>query len=250
MKKTLPKRNPPTSGNAGSDACAPHDKEKSTNVSREITGKSTAKRRTLRLVLCSLFTALITVGAFIRIPVSVVPITLQTLFVLLAGLLLGKKTGTAAVLIYIALGLVGVPVFTAGGGFSYVLQPTFGYILGFALGAFVAGSIVEKSSASTIYNKRQTDKSVESAPLKKEIKKQPTYGRLLIASLAGLAVIYALGLAYFYLISKFYLHTFSGAWNLRLTGFLFTVPGDIALCFLCALLAKKLIPFLSKTTEI
>ena len=99
------------------------------------------KVSTLRnMILCALFAALIAVGAFIKIPVPVVPFTLQYLFTMLSGLMLGSKWGLAAVGIYIALGLAGLPVFAQGGGIGYVLQPSFGYIIGFALGAFVAAS--------------------------------------------------------------------------------------------------------------
>ena len=85
------------------------------------------------LALTALFAALVAAGAFIRIPIGTVPVTLQFVFANLAALLLGVKWGTLAIGLYIALGLVGVPIFTAGGGFTYVLQPTFGYLLGFLL---------------------------------------------------------------------------------------------------------------------
>ena len=105
------------------------------------------KVSTLRnMILCALFAALIAVGAFIKIPVPVVPFTLQYLFTMLSGLMLGSKWGLAAVGIYIALGLAGLPVFAQGGGIGYVLQPSFGYIIGFALGAFVTGLIAQKSA--------------------------------------------------------------------------------------------------------
>jgi biotin transport system substrate-specific component len=59
------------------------------------------------LILCALFTALIIVGAFIRIPIPVLPVTLQLTFTLLAGILLGGRLGALSVLAYIILGLVG-----------------------------------------------------------------------------------------------------------------------------------------------
>ena len=68
-----------------------------------------------------LFTTLIILGAFIKIPVPVIPFTLQFLFVSLAGLLLGAKYGGLSVFIYAALGLAGLPVFTAGGGITCLL---------------------------------------------------------------------------------------------------------------------------------
>ena len=106
---------------------------------------------TRELVWAALFSALIAVGAFIKIPLGVVPLTLQLFFVILAGLLLGARLGFIAVFTYVAIGLLGIPVFTRGGGIGYVLQPTFGYILGFCFAAFVAGLIVEKSAKKTLF---------------------------------------------------------------------------------------------------
>ena len=72
--------------------------------------------RTKNLMYCSLFTALIAVGAFIKIPIPVVPFTLQFLFTTLAGLLLGSKMGAVSVIAYMVLVLVGLPIFSEGGG--------------------------------------------------------------------------------------------------------------------------------------
>ena len=69
--------------------------------------------------LMALFAALTAIGAFIRIPLPYVPITLQTIFVLLAGVLLGKKRAALSQVIYLVIGLAGVPVFTEGGGRLY-----------------------------------------------------------------------------------------------------------------------------------
>ena len=80
------------------------------------------------IALIALMTA-ITVGlSFVKIP-FIVPFTLQTLACMLAGLLLARKEAVASQLLYIFLGLIGLPIFAAGGGFSYFIYPTFGYIL-------------------------------------------------------------------------------------------------------------------------
>ena len=97
------------------------------------------KLSTKSLILCSLFAALIAVGAFIKIPIPVVPFTLQVLFTTLAGLLLGPKLGAISVGIYLLIGLIGIPVFTQGGGPSYIFQPTFGYLIGFLIGTYFTG---------------------------------------------------------------------------------------------------------------
>ena len=178
-------------------------------------------RKVRNIVLCSLFAALIAVGAFIKIPVPVVPFTLQFLFTTLAGLLLGSKLGFAAVMSYIAVGLAGIPVFASGGGVNYVLQPSFGYLIGFALGAFVTGKIAENS-------------------------KKLSTKILILADFAGLLTVYAVGMVYYALISNFYLGDPIGLWPLFLYCFILAVPGDVALCVLCASLGKFLIPILRK----
>ena len=85
-----------------------------------------AKSRTYKMILVALFAALIAVGAFIRIPVPLVPFTMQTFFIVLSGMMLGKKLGAASALVYLAVGLVGFPVFTQGGGQGSIqmLKPT------------------------------------------------------------------------------------------------------------------------------
>lgn len=87
--------------------------------------------KTRDLVLIALFAALIALCAWITIP-SVVPFTMQTFGVFMAASLLGGKRGTLAVLVYILLGAVGLPVFSGfGSGVGYLLGKTGGYIIGF-----------------------------------------------------------------------------------------------------------------------
>lgn len=173
------------------------------------------------ICLMGLFTALITAGAFIRIPVPVIPFTLQFLFTTLAGLLLGSRLGGKSVATYIFLGLVGLPIFASGGGISYIFKPSFGYLIGFCAGAFVTGKIRESHGT-------------------------PTFNRLLIANFVGLFVVYFLGMIYYFVISNFYLHSPIGLWPLFLYCFVLAVPGDIVLCFVAAALAKRLLPVLRK----
>lgn len=178
-------------------------------------------QKTKDMILSAMFVALISVGAFIKIPVPVVPFTLQILFTMLAGLLLGGKRGALAVCIYIALGLVGLPVFAQGGGVGYIFQPSFGYIIGFAVGAYVTGAIAGRSN-------------------------RPGYKLLLGANFAGLGIVYLFGMVYYYLISNFYLNTPIGIWPLFLYCFLLVVPGDIVLCIVGAVLGKRLIPLVKE----
>ena len=108
--------------------------------------------KTKTLVYCGLFTALIAVGAFIKIPIPVVPFTLQYLFTMMAGLLLGPKLGAMAVTFYMLLGLIGLPIFAEGGGLWYIFKPSFGYIIGFIVGTFVTGYIAEHMKKKNVGN--------------------------------------------------------------------------------------------------
>ena len=114
-----------------------------------------AVSRTLRLVRIAIFVALIIVGAFVKFPIGIVPVSMQFAFCMFASLMLGGLDSFICVAIYIVMGLIGIPVFSAGGGFAYVLQPTFGYILGFLIAAPVGGFIARVSG---LLSKRQTRK--------------------------------------------------------------------------------------------
>lgn len=119
-----------------------------------------------KLVYTALLAALTAAGAFIRIPIGISVITLQFLFTAMAGVLLGPGGGALSQGVYVALGLVGLPIFTAGGGFGYVLQPSFGFLLGLIPAAAVIGGLSRRSSSPV---------------------------RLALACGAGLAVLYAVG---------------------------------------------------------
>ncbi|OQB21056.1 MAG: Biotin transporter BioY [Firmicutes bacterium ADurb.Bin182] len=98
------------------------------------------------LVFAALCTALTAAGAFVKIPIPPypVPMTLQTFFVFMAGMLLSPKYAFLSQAAYVALGLLGVPVFTSGGGIGYVLNPTFGYLAAFMLAAPLISISVKK----------------------------------------------------------------------------------------------------------
>jgi biotin transport system substrate-specific component len=94
------------------------------------------------LVYASMFGALTSIGAFISIPMFPVPLTLQTLFTTLAGLLLGGPLAALSQVVYVLLGIIGLPVFAGGkAGLGVLLGPTGGYLLGFILGAYVIGTL-------------------------------------------------------------------------------------------------------------
>ena len=174
-----------------------------------------------QITMTALFVALVAVGAFIKIPIPNLPFTLQLLFTTLAGLILGSRLGGMSVAMYIILGLVGVPVFTEGGGFMYIFKPTFGYLLGFAIGAFMAGRMIEKATVVT-------------------------FKTLLTASFVNLAIVYALGMVYLYEIMDLYLAKPIGLDVLFIYCFALPVIPDIFLCILAAVIAKRLLPILKR----
>ena len=128
-----------------------------------------------RIIYISVFTFLMSASAFVKIPFYPVPLTLQTLLVLLSANLLGKKDGTYTQILYVTLGFFGLPIFANGGGPGYIFQPSFGYLLGFIPSAYLTGLLVEKIDY-TKYN---------SALLK-----------LILGNLTGLVILYIFGVIY------------------------------------------------------
>nr|WP_245684765.1 biotin transporter BioY [Orenia metallireducens] len=174
------------------------------------------KIKTKDLILAALFAALTAVGAFIKIPIPYVPFTLQVLFVFFAGSLLGSRLALISQLVYLGIGLIGIPIFTQGGGPSYILQPTFGYLLGFAIGAYVIGKIIENLTHKTFIN-------------------------FLLANFIGLTVVYLFGVVYLYLNLNFITGTTISLSKAIKIGFLLPIPGDLLLCIIAALISKKVI---------
>lgn len=103
-------------------------------------------RNIRRIAAVALFALATAIGARISVPLPLtpVPMTLQTLFVLLSGALLGPALGATAQLAYLAAGVAGLPVFTAGAGLAYLLGPTGGYLIAFPVAAFLAGVVVDR----------------------------------------------------------------------------------------------------------
>ena len=172
-----------------------------------------------KLVYTALLAVLTAVGAFLRIPLGVSSITLQFLFTAMAGVLLGPGCGALSQGVYVALGLIGLPIFTAGGGFGYVLQPTFGFLLGLIPSALVIGLITRKSRR----------------PL-----------RIILACAAGLATLYAVGLPYMGLILNVYLGKGWSLGRLLRDGMLLFLPGDALKIAVAAILFPKLSVFFDK----
>lgn len=161
------------------------------------------------MILTALFAALTAVGAFVRVGAPPIVFTLQTFFTAMAGLLLGARRAAASQAVYVLLGLVGLPIFTEGGGLMYVARPTFGFLLGLIPMAFVIGLLTKGECG---------------------------VGRLLAALTAGLAALYAIGLPYLYF-------ALGGAWTVGQTlvsGCLVFLPFDLLKLACAALLGARL----------
>ena len=170
--------------------------------------------KTKDLVLSALFIALITLGTFIRIPAGSDVYTLQFLFTLLAGLVLGEKLGTFAVGAYVLMGLIGIPVFASGGGLGYLFQPTFGYLVGFIIQAWFCGKF---SRSLTEIN----------------------FKNLLKVNLGGMFIVYLIGMSWLYIVSNFVIDAPLTLWALFFYSFVLQVVPDGILCVGAAILGVR-----------
>ena len=100
-------------------------------------------RRVVAIAAAAILTA---VAARIAVPLPGIPVpfTLQPVAVLLSGVLLGAAGGMSSQLLYLAAGMIGLPVFAAGGGLPYLLGPTGGYLLAFPIAAWIAGAAASR----------------------------------------------------------------------------------------------------------
>ncbi|MDX9871837.1 MAG: biotin transporter BioY [Clostridia bacterium] len=184
------------------------------------------KLSTRDMTRVALFTSLICVASLILKfgGEAVVPFSILPLMCLLAGGVLGARLGALSVTVYVLIGLLGVPVLSKApyGGFTYILQPTFGFLPGFILAAFLVGFVLEK---------------IESEHLLK----------YLTAMLLGIIAIYLLGIPYLYAIIKFYLGKPFSLWSAVQVGMLPFITLDLLKGILAAFVAKTLYPRLRQT---
>jgi biotin transport system substrate-specific component len=190
------------------------------NFYKDMTMKSSDQLR--KTVYASLFAAFISAGAYLVIPIGPVPITLQTLFVLLTGLLLGSRWGAASVAIYLLAGIAGLPVFSAGtGGIGQIIGPKGGYLIGFLVAAYLTGLIRENTekwkSYSIVFD--------------------------VTAMLCGTAAIYLFGLIWLKIITGM-------EWGKTLSvGMYFFLPGDALKIAAAVFIARALRPIIEVRKE-
>ena len=175
------------------------------------------KIRTMTRV--ALFAALTAVGAFIRIPLGYSSITLQTFFTAMAGCVLGPWYGALSQLVYVALGLVGLPIFTQGGGIGYLMQPTRGFLIGLIPAAWVIGRIAGR---------------------------KPEPKQIVPACLLGYGVLYAIGVPYMALILNTFLGKGMGFSAIMWAGMIPFLPGDMIKILCITLLMPPILRQLDK----
>ncbi len=162
------------------------------------------------IVYAALFAALMAAGAFIVIPLPPVPITAQTFFLNVASVLLGGPLAALSQIIYVLLGIAGIPVFAGGkAGLGVLFGPTGGYLSGFIIGAFVTGLIAKAKNSAGIF-------------------------WYIFAMLTGMVIIYLVGCLQLAFVAKM---NFPQA---LLAGALPFLPGDIIKLLLAAIVADKL----------
>ena len=177
-------------------------------------------RRLTYMMLSALFAALTALGAFIRIPTPGSAFTLQVLFTCMAGCLLGRRWGAASQVIYVLLGLTGLPIFS-GGGPGALLYPTGGFLIGMIAMAWVCGLITEKLGSS--------------------------FRSICTACCAGLFVLYLIGLPWMHTIMTAY----QNDWTLKTTlvsGMLLFLPWDLLKILAAALVCRRVRPILYRNS--
>lgn len=135
-----------------------------------------------KITLSSMLLALLIVSAFVSIPVPflAIKITLQTLILFVLATLLPPLYSFITVLLYIVLGLFGLPVFSSGSGIMYIFAPSFGFLIGFLISTPIMSTIYRMSFSTSLV-------------------------RYITATAIGIILIYAIGVPYLYYILKFYM---------------------------------------------
>ena len=167
-------------------------------------------------VFMAMYAAIICITGFISIPLGPIPLVLQNVVAISAGLVFGLPQGAAAVGMFLAVGTLGLPVFSgARSGIAVLNGPTGGFLIGYFVGAFIAGSIATKPK-------------VEEKAFSKE-----TLVRLARGAIAGLAFTYLIGVLNFRRVTG---TSFSQALSLCIIPFI--IPDIIKICIMVPIVAR------------
>ena len=178
------------------------------------------KFSTKQMVLSALFIALITVGAYLKVQVGIIPFSLQMMFVFLTGQLLQPIWAAGTLAAYLFMGLIGLPVFSGGGGLGYVLQPSFGYIPGFLVMAFLISVISHRGAPSLLKN--------------------------LVANVCGGVAVYLFGLGYYFCLNTFYFGKVVELSKMLIYCWVIFIPSDMIALVLTAFLGLRLRRYMPK----
>lgn len=182
------------------------------------------KLKTQELSLMALFLSLVILGAYIKIPLPFMVITLQLVFTNLTALILGSRKAVIICLVYMLMGLIGLPVFATGGGPAYILDPTFGYIAGFPLGILIAGIIVVDPSRNIL--------------------------SALIFTTINMLITYLIGASHFHLILNVYLGQTTLIKDTLVWAVFTTLPKDLILGAITSVVAVRIKRHLPKLAHI
>jgi biotin transport system substrate-specific component len=164
--------------------------------------------KTKRLAIMGLMVALMSISAWVQIPIPTplgnMPLTLQTAIAALAAMLLSPMEAFVAMGVYVALGLCGVPVFSSGGGLGYTLYPTFGYLIGFALGAPMGSAYLGRKPTGR-YPRAGLAKGLLAGIETGENKKpgQLRFGQCFVAGITVVLVVFGCGLGYTWWLARY-----------------------------------------------
>ena len=164
------------------------------------------------ITMMAIFLAILIVASKISFNIGPIPVTLQTLALALIGFILGPYKGIIVILTYLVMGIIGIPVFSQGGGFDYIFKPSFGYIIGFIPMIFLSGIGRNFQNKSMKY----------------------LFGML------GLIIDYIIGVTYMYFIMKYYLNINKDILGLINAGVVPFILKDTLSMILAALVYERL----------
>lgn len=159
--------------------------------------------KTRKLAMTAVVAALMCLAGMMLRWVSpvLVPFSVLPVLVFISGIILEAEYAAMAMVVYLVLGLFGLPVFSSApfGGFGYILKPTFGFLLGYIFAAYITGKVYREGSL----------------------------WRAIVGVLAGLVTVYLFGLSYLYFILSWVLHRSTSVEGVLMIGFVPFILGDL-----------------------
>lgn len=163
-------------------------------------------------------TAVLVIASQISLPIGPIPITLQSLAVLVIGYLLTPRNAMMATLLFLILGLIGLPVFTGfSGGVQSVLTPSFGFVISFIPASYFQAKYMQN-------------------------KKDPLLKDFAVAGLINMIIMYVIGLGYMAVILNIFLDSNINLGGILLGGLIPFIPGDLLKFSVSISLSKRLRP--------